>query len=160
MKEPVNLLSISPLLRTSFHVKEVLNAIEQVQNGFFKKNQTFLVTLEKDVPFPLSENLKRLAQEHEVDLEDTAQSNEFLTKVQEAIQALPRLTLTLSMQPTMALIKEINRWIIMNIKQTVVLDFALDTTLIAGVKVAFKGKIKDYSIKKRMEGTIQTAMST
>jgi F0F1-type ATP synthase delta subunit len=160
MKEPINLISISSLLRTSYHVKEVQDAIEQLETAFFKKNQNFIVTLEQDVPFPLSENLKQLAKDHEVSLENTAEANDFLIKVQEAIQQLPRLTLTLSFMPTLSLIKEINRWIILNVKQTVVLDFMLDKDLIAGAKIAFKGKLKDYSIKKRMEGTIQTMLST
>lgn len=151
MKEVINLLPISSYLSTGFHVREVTKALDHLQTSFFKKTQPFLTTIEKEIPFPLSETLKKLAIENEVRLEEPEEVEQFFTRLREDIQHIPRLTLTLSFEPTLELIKQINEWVIINLKAAIILDFEVDETLIAGAKVAFKGKITDHSLQKRME---------
>jgi F0F1-type ATP synthase delta subunit len=155
MKEVINLLPISSYLSTSYHVREVTKALDQLQTAYFHKKQQFLTTLEKEIPFPLSEVLKKLAIENEVKLEDTEEVDLFLNRLRDDIQTLPRLSITLSFPPTLELIKEINRWITLNLKAAIMLDFAVDDRLVAGAKIAFKGKIVDHSLKKRMEPMVK-----
>ncbi len=151
MKEIISLVAISPYISTSYHLKELQRALDHLETAFFQKKQTFIQTLDQEIPFPLSETLKKVAGEHEVHLNDTEEVIEFITKLREELQQIQRLTITISFQPTLDLIKEINRWIIVNLKQVVVLDFVTDHTLIGGAKIEFNGLFKDYSVQKRME---------
>jgi len=157
MKEIINLKEISPQISTSYHLKDLQRALDQLQTSFFQKKQTFVQTLDQEIPFPLSETLKKVAVAHEVDLQNTEDVNEFINKLRDELQQIRRLTITMSIQPTLALIKEINRWIILNLKQVVVLDFVTDQTLIGGAIVEFNGVYKDYSVKHLMENQMIAA---
>ncbi|HSA83478.1 MAG TPA: F0F1 ATP synthase subunit delta, partial [Patescibacteria group bacterium] len=104
---------------------------------------------------PLSDTLKKLAIENEVRTDDAEEIDHFLSRLRDDIQTIPRLTLTLSFEPTLELIKAINEWVIVNLKAAIILDFEVDNKLVAGAKVAYKGKIVDHSLQKRMEGFIR-----
>ena len=151
MKTTLDLLPLSQYVSTSYHAKNLLLALERLQAAHFQKNQNFLTILEQETPFPLSEVLKQLAKAHEVNFNDLAQTESFFSLLRKEISQLPHLTLTVSVNPTLSLIKEINQWVITNLKKPVVLDFVVDETNIGGAKVAFKGKIVDYTVKKLIE---------
>ncbi len=158
MKDIINLLTLSPYISTSFHLNEFNSALDRLQAAYFQKKQTFVQALDEEVPFPLSETLKKLAIEHEVNLESTEDVDAFMSKIRDEIQNISTLTITLSIQPKMSLIRVINDWIIHNLKQVVVLDFVVDYSLIAGAKIAFNGKISDHSITQEMAETIKMSI--
>ena len=154
MKNVINLLPISAYLSTGFHVREVTAALDKLQGEYFKNNQPFLETLEKEIPFPLSESLKKLARENDVRMDNREEVDNFLSRLRDDIQSIPRLTITLSFEPTLELIKEINQWIIVNLKAAIVLEFGVDKTLVGGAQVAYKGKFVDHSLKKQLFSTV------
>ncbi|HEX8931635.1 MAG TPA: F0F1 ATP synthase subunit delta [Patescibacteria group bacterium] len=150
MKEVINLITISPFISTTYHLAEFNLALDKLQQSFFQKNQNLIETLEQEIPFPLSDNLKKLALENEVNLQNIEQVNEFINKIRDEVRQIKRLTLTIGISPTLKLIQAINRWIILNIKQVVVLEFVTDKTIVAGARIEFDGKITDYSVRKQM----------
>lgn len=152
MNDTINLLPLSSFMSTSYHVKELLLALDHLKASYFQKKQSFATTLEQEIPFPLSQSLHDLAKTHNVNLADVVQAEKFFTSLREAIEKMPQMTLTICITPTLGFIKEINRWVTENLKQAVVLDFIVDETIVGGAKIAFKGKIVDYTVKKRLEG--------
>jgi F0F1-type ATP synthase delta subunit len=154
MNTAIDLLPLSKYLTTAHDVKELMNALEHLKASYFHKNQTFATTLEKEIPYPLSATLHDLAKIHGINLADVLQAEAFFTQLTEAIENMPRMTLTITFHPTLELIKEINRWMTDNFRQAVMLDFVVDETIVGGAKIAFKGKIVDHSLKKRMEGLV------
>lgn len=150
MNTAIDLLPLSKYLSNSHDVKELLSALEHLKASYFHKNQTFAQTLEKEIPFPLSTSLVDIAKAHGVNLNDLPQAETFFTELTKAIENLPHMTLTVTFHPTLELIKEINRWVTDNLKQAVVLEFTVDETIVGGAKIAFKGKIVDHSLKKKM----------
>jgi F0F1-type ATP synthase delta subunit len=157
MNQTIDLLPLSSYLSTAHDVKEVTDALEHLKASYFHKNQNFTTTLEKEIPFPLSTTLHDLAKAHGINLTDVLQAEAFFTQLSQAIENMPRMTLTVTFHPTLELIKEINRWVTDNFKQAVMLDFVVDETIVGGAKIAFKGKIVDHSLKKRMEGLVVRA---
>lgn len=151
MKEVINLLPISSYLSTGYHVRELTKALDRVQNGMFHQKQTFLKTLEKEIAFPLNEALSKLAISNEVNLDDLEEVDRFLSTLRDTIQTIPRMTLTLSVDPTLDLIRDINEWITLNLQAVIILDFVVDQSIIGGAKVAYNGKIVDHSLRKRVE---------
>lgn len=152
MNQTLNLLPLSPYLSTSYHMQELLAALEKLQTAHFQRKQHFLTTLEQEIPFPLSETLKQLATTHKVNFDDLVQTETFFNLIRQEIEKLPHLTLTVSISPTIFLIKEINQWLVTNLKQPMILDFIVDETIIGGAKIAFKGKLIDHTVKKQIEG--------
>lgn len=155
MNNQINLSLLQPYLKTTYHTREILIAIDQLQTAFFQKKQSFLKTLEVEIPFPLSETLKKLAEDHQINLENAADTDMFFGDVREAIQQIPVLTLTLSFSPTMSMIDKIYGWLGLNAHNQIMLDFKVDESLIGGAQITFKGKYKDFSLKHEMTPTIQ-----
>ena len=151
MTTAIDLLPLSKYLSNPHDVKELMSGLEHLKASYFQKNQSFTNTLEKEIPFPLSTAIYDLAKKHDINLTDVSQAETFFTNLSTAIENLPRLTLTVTFHPTLELIKELNRWVIDNLHQAVILDFVVDEKIIGGAKVAFKGKIVDHSLKKRLE---------
>lgn len=155
MNNTIDLLPLSSYLSTTSRVKELLVSLDHLKTSYFQKNQSFASTLEHEIPYPLSEILTKLAQMHQVNLAEIAEAETFFTRLQEAIENMPHLILTISVSPTFEMIKEINHWATENLKQAIVLDFVVDEQVIGGAKIAYKGKIVDHTVKKRMEAMIQ-----
>jgi len=154
MKEIVNLITISPYLSTSYHLLEFNSALDRLEKTFFQ-SQKPTTAIDSEIPFPLSEYFKKLAVEHGANLDNIEEATEFINKVRSALRVIKPLTLTLGIQPTLDMIKDINSWIITNLKQVVALDFVFDPGIIAGAKVEFDGKIQDFSIKKEVLDNIK-----
>ncbi len=159
MNTAIDLLPLSKYLSNPHDVKELLLALDHLKASYFHKNQTFTTTLEKEIPFQLSTTLHDLAKAHSINLTDVTQAEPFFTQLVEAIENLPRMTLTVTAHPTLDLIKEINRWTTDNLHQAVILEFVVDETIVGGAKIAFKGKITDQSLKKRVDAMMQNNVS-
>ena len=159
MNEPINLMPVMQHIATTYHLKQLLLAVDELQTGLFKKKQSAHEMLEREIPFPLSEDLKQLALKNKINLQDVAQLDSFLHHLRTTIQALPQLTITLGVHPTLELIKEMNRWVMIHVQGFVVLDVVYDESLIAGAKIGFKGKLADYSVKKQLDPVIRSILS-
>lgn len=160
MKEVINLLPLSSYLSTSYHVREVTKSLDRLQSSMFHRNQPFLKTLEQEISFPLSETLAKLAISNEVNLDDLEEVDRFLSMLRDNIQIIPRMTLTLTFEPTLDLIRDINEWITVNLQAAIILDFEIDKSLIGGAKVAYNGKIVDHSLRKRVETMMKSSTGT
>ena len=162
MKQVVNLTPITSYLQTKYNIDEVITSLDKILSELFKKEKPIDEILEKDAPFPLSEGLKKLAKEHEANIEDQIEADKFFGEVRKAIINLPILTITTGVSPTLELIKEVQDWVLANVKGFVTIDFVIDRSLIAGAKISFSGKSRDFSVKKEALGvaTIQSAEVT
>lgn len=158
MNKVVNLKAVSNYLQTKYDVNQVLASLDKVLAEMFKGNKKMADILDRDVPFPLSKDFKELAKEHGIDIENDPEADKFYGEVRKAIMNLPILTIATGGAPTIGLVKEINSWVIANIKGFVAIDLVVDHSLIAGAKISFNGRARDYSIKKQTlgPGTIQS----
>lgn len=157
MNEVINLLPVGQYLKTSYHLREFTKALDHLQTAYFHKKQGFVEALATEIPFPLNELLKKLAVENNVNFENTAEVDSFLSRVRDDIQTIPHLSLTISMEPTMELIVAINQWIIINLRKAIILDFVVDPKIVGGATIAYQGKIIDHTLKKRIDAMTQTA---
>jgi F0F1-type ATP synthase delta subunit len=153
MKDIINLYPLSNYLQTSHHIKEVIYALDNLHAEIFKKQRTPLEVLKTDVPFPLSDSLINLAaNDYKVDLNSSIDAEMFFKELREQISQLPILTITVAKPPTLDLVKQINDWVIANIKGFAATDFVIDKTLIGGAIIDFQGKTRDHTIKKLITG--------
>ena len=152
MRDIINLFPISNYLQTSYHTKEVIQSLDKLQEEIFKKERSPVDILNKDIPFPLSDSLIKLAGDNNVDLNNSVAADMFFSDLREEISKLPILTITLAISPTLELVKELNDWVIANVKGFAATDFVVDKSLIAGAIVEFKGKTRDHSARKLLSG--------
>jgi F0F1-type ATP synthase delta subunit len=149
MKPIINLSPLKNHLQTKYNITEVISSLDKILSELFKKQRTTSDILDKSAPFPLSDDLRKLAKEHDANIEDQIQADKFFGDVREAIMNLPILTITTGISPTLEFIREINGWVIANINGFIAIDFVVDRSLIAGAIINFNGKSRDYSVKKQ-----------
>lgn len=76
---------------------------------------------------------------------------ELFTNLEQAVAKLPTLTMYLTFEPDDNTLTQIGTFVRKNFGQTLLLDIKLDPKLIAGTALVWRGILKDYSIKARIE---------
>ena len=71
-----------------------------------------------------------------------------LDKLRQAVLDLPVVRLTLALEPAGNWILEIRNWVIKAVGKTVVLDMAVDKSILGGAIIENAGKYGDYSLRK------------
>ena len=61
------------------------------------------------------------------------------------------LEVTLAYTPTQDELKRLRNWFNANFDKKVSLEFKMDKSLVAGVVVAYQGRIYDYSLAKKVD---------
>ena len=76
---------------------------------------------------------------------------EELTKLNQYLKDLEELKLTLSFRPKADSLEKIVSWVKQNVGKEIVLEIDTDESILGGVILSYKGKYKDYSLKKMFE---------
>ena len=146
-----SLLNIFDLCYTKSDAVTFVNKLSTLSD--FMYNTKVDIAQKADEILSLEEKrlLTQVFQEQHVVATDPKSFNPFLEKVKEALQKVPRLTLTLAFDPTPAFLHETSNWLQVKMEKKYFLDIQVDTSLIGGAVVAVDGMIKDYSLKKYLE---------
>lgn len=86
------------------------------------------------------------------------QREQLLEECKRAVGQLPTIELTISVVPTIEMIHTVHEWLRENVGDCVI-DFRVDQSLIAGAKIAYKGKYFDGSIRKPFAELMQKKFS-
>lgn len=73
-----------------------------------------------------------------------------LDKLRQAALDLPVVRLTLALEPAGNWILEIRNWVVKAVGKAVVLDMAVDKSILGGAIVENQGKYGDYSLRKKI----------
>lgn len=79
------------------------------------------------------------------------QIKHLLSDMYRKICSLPILRLTLALEPSEFMINNISRWARMNIEEGILIDLSLDRSLCGGAIIVCKGKLYDFSLKKKLK---------
>lgn len=138
-------------IQTKEEARELSFLIDTLLADIYKTNKK---AVEKDLEKSLSQKIyQKIIKTMGTDytLSDVKQ---FLTELKENLQKLKILNLTLAIQPTAALIKEISLWIKENLGEGIILGIEKDKDIMGGAIISFEGSYKDYSLRKVYEEKI------
>ncbi len=71
------------------------------------------------------------------------------------ICALPILRLTLAFEPSELVINNISYWARNNLEKGILIDLSLDSSLLGGAIIMYKGKFYDYSLRIKLKEIFQ-----
>jgi len=83
--------------------------------------------------------------------EDGSQVKKLLTKLQEMVQKLPKVYLTVALKPTVLIADHIKQKLSQVLKGVFFLEFTIDENIIAGAILSYQGVQKDYSVRRNLE---------
>jgi len=138
-----------PSLRTQRDVTTITSILITLH----AKTQEAEKLLPEKLPYETAQAILAIAQEAEVDFGKQTEAEEFLQKLEEALNKIPILTLNLAKDPSEKLLDTIRDWWKTNVKTPLLLTIKTDPSLIGGAQLFFNGKYKDYSVRKQLENT-------
>lgn len=79
---------------------------------------------------------------------------ELLRATIEELKDTREIELTLAFEPTRAVLSKIAIWLRENVDKNIVIATVVDPRVVAGVKIAYKGKYHDYSYAQKIKEII------
>jgi F0F1-type ATP synthase delta subunit len=84
---------------------------------------------------------------NKINTEKTSDLKAFFTKIQDHINKLPVLSLTVAFEPKEKTLAAIAEWFMLNLKKQMLFEITVEQDVIAGTKINYKGKFLDASVK-------------
>jgi F0F1-type ATP synthase delta subunit len=125
--------------------------IDKVLDSFFNAKETPNAKMKKLFPYHLYDYFEHLAAKQSVLLDDKPMLKNFLVQVKTFVQHIPVVTIEIPFIPTSEMLANMSNYLSIYIKRTILFDISLNKNLIAGAKLSFNGKFKDFSYKKNLD---------
>lgn len=143
-------------LKTTQDAEDFLSQIDNLLAKLFKINPDSLdKSLEKIVSFKFAELLRESFRKNNINQNDHSAIESFLNSIKDQVQKLNILKLQLTFNPTDETINSIFDWVAENYGNGIILDIQKDESILGGAIIAFNGKYKDLSLRKRFEDAFQ-----
>lgn len=148
-------IDVSQLVKTKAQARELSIRIASVAEQVFQNNFSLEQALSEQFGIQKKDLLLTILRNNQVNTEKPSAMKEFLTKLQEHINTLPVLSITLAVEPTEKTLRILSDWFLMNLKRQVLLDISVEPSLIAGIAIHYNGRFLDFSVRERVQTVIQ-----
>lgn len=147
-------------VRTTEEQGKVLLGIESLLETMYRSSKDGLNTvIQKEIPPPVVASLTE-ALHHESRAHDTSKIKTYLEGLREAVRAMRVLSLEMAFSPTEETIAVLVGWVRKNIGADVLLELAVDRTLLAGSRLAFHGLYREINLASMVETIIRQKEET
>lgn len=142
---------IVSIVRTQKDASELLSKLDELINAFYNIKTNASEKINELLPYDKKEHILAIMQGKHVKIDDTTSVQNYLIGFRNTIQSLPVITMHLAFEPTQDTVASFSNWFLVTLKKEVLLDLVLDQSLIGGCAIEYKGKYKEYSVKKKLE---------
>jgi hypothetical protein len=115
-------------------------------------------TIGAQFSLPKKDQILKLFRENQISETSPTEIQGFLKKLQESVAALPVVTLTIPFEPNDETLKAFSDWFLFTLKKQVIFAIEIDETLLAGARITFNGKYKDYSLRTKFMTIMEPLM--
>lgn len=88
----------------------------------------------------------KLLREQNINTTSIQAIQDFFKNIQETVSNLSVVTLVIAFEPSDETIRALSQWFVFNLNKQVLFDIQIDHRIIAGIKITYNGKFKDYSL--------------
>lgn len=152
-------LDFSNLFTTKAQANDFLSRLSTVVDMMYTTNFDLEKSLTETFGVHKKDLLMKLLRENNISPTAHADVQAFLKKLKESIPTLPVVSLTIAFEPTQETLQSLAQWFVFTIKKNVLFDIQIDINLIAGAKITYNGKFKDYSIKPAFDALVQKVLT-
>lgn len=142
--------SLLTLVKTKKDAVMLMSGLEETIQSLFTVKETPQVLIAKHVSLDKKGKLIEMMQQEGVALSNSESIQDFFKTLIDALAQIPSITVTLATDPKEETILYISQWIQTVVKKDVLLDIAVDRSLIGGASFVYNGIYKDYSLKKAL----------
>ena len=137
-------------IKTVEEKEELENYLELLEESVFKKDG-FAQALKDNVPVKYSSFIKELLDKNKVNLSDGESVKSAFDGLRSYLKNLIPINLTIAYSPSEKSLENIYNWVFKNIGENIILDIDIDSGLLGGAIITYKGLYGDYSFKKALE---------
>lgn len=130
---------------------QFLSQLDALTHAFFSHEKEAMSILDQTISYKSKEKLLQIAQQNKISITDEQAFQSFIETVKQTVSEFPEVTITLAFAPTQEVITVISGWFSVHAKKAMILDIAVDKSLIGGVIIGFNGMYKDFSLKKKLQ---------
>lgn len=135
-------------IRTSLDRDLLISEIEAVEKALFSSKKSELEEVLKSKLRLSTASIMR------GQIEKGQEMEIYLTSLIQTINSLPEVKLTLAFEPTEATLLVVYSWLTAKIAKQIVVDIAVDSKILGGAIISYKGKYYDGSLGKTLEATL------
>jgi hypothetical protein len=147
----MNIQHLGQFVKTINDARELSYLLDRVSDGLFKTDDSAMQSVLNEVPYELGMAINKIAAEEGVAMENKAGVQDFFVKLQDALNHIPVVTLTLAVNPKTDQVSLIHEWFYRTYHKIVLLDITVNPDILAGSIISVGGKYYDATLKKRME---------
>jgi F0F1-type ATP synthase delta subunit len=137
----------------------ILEKLSILEAGIFSTKKSFEEQVHEQFSLFLAESLLHTAKELNITFNSPDITQKFLRDVQEMLKKVPLVTLRIAITPNDDIVRSVSKWFDAAMGEKVLVSFLVDTSLLGGVVIEWKGTYLDYSLKKRLTKILQLPRS-
>ena len=152
-------IDFSEFFSTKAEANDFLRTLTSITDTIFQTDFHLETALAEKFGITVSDRLLSFMHENNINLQSRDEIKIFLQKMHDVISALPVLSMTVAFEPQERTLKALSEWFFINIKKQVLFDFTVDSKLVAGATLTYKGKFFDFSIRPVVERILKIYLS-
>lgn len=134
-------------IRTREEKDLLLDYIQTVRNGIYTEKGVGEAL--REIPLPYSKVIKE--ELGNSSLKNTDAIKKALDKMEEKINSVKQINITLSFKPSEVFINNMHRWLKRNLGEDLIINLSEDENLLGGIILSYNGLYSDLSINKKLE---------
>ena len=139
---------ILEIIHTRDEAKEFLKSLDELLQELYKQSVDIEAILNNSFSHEKKEKILKLLPKYSIDVASSQQLQKFFAELKVTMQQIPVVTLTIAFDPKTSFIKILSSWITMHLKIQAFIDVSVNTQVVGGAIITYKGKYKDYTLKK------------
>lgn len=153
-------VDLSMFFHTKAQVNDFLVRLSNFSDEIYKTGFNAENSLANNFGLDKKDKLMIFLRNNNVNTSLTSDLKSFLDKLQEKIQNLPTLSITLAFEPNEETLNLLNEWFTINIKKQFIFDISVNPSLIAGVAINYNGKYLDFSVRQKVDKVIKDSLAS
>lgn len=140
-------LDLTPFIKTRGQATDFISRIASISAKVYETDFNLEQTLLDEFGIGKKDKFMTLLRNNKVNPESATALKDFLTKLMETAKTIPVLSMTISFEPKEKILTALSEWCVMNLKKQMIFDITVDSKIIAGASIDYKGKHVDATIR-------------
>lgn len=140
-------LDLTPFFKTKAQATDFAMRLAPISAKIYETNFNLDQALMDEFGLQKKDKFLSLLHANKINTEKTSDLKAFFSKIQDHINKLPVLSMTVAFEPKEKTLAAIAEWFMLNLKKQMLFEITVEPDVIAGAKINYKGKFLDASAK-------------
>ena len=157
-KNKQDIIDLSDFFITRSQANDFTVRLNAIVGQMYTANYNFEKAINAQFGIQKADIFLKILRDHGLQNATLREVQDFLKKIQDIVKDLSVVSLTIAFEPSEDMLKSLVQWFTLNVHKQVVFDIQVDHHIIAGVKINYNGKFKDYSVGPLFDTLVQNML--